>query len=205
MGSTLPYHPFSGSTIVNQVANGALAGGMVMHIFAAILAFFSSFFLIRYKLAVAKREERRVEVSSREKQEPDPDLELGTRSRARSRGTQEAQAQAASPDTPESAMTDPGIPAIFSSNPHVEQVGPFKRGQPPTHLLEHCHTLCMWLAAGGFVLALVGVGCFAWSRLARSGSIFASGCLLVCCVSSLVAFFWPASSAHSEKGSAQFK
>ena len=188
VGSTLPEGVLN-STYVNQIANAALAGGMVMHIFAAILAFFSAFFLIRYKLTIAKQEERRVESEAVGSDHPSArlhprDLELGD-------VESEHHALASSPEE------DPGMPAIFSSDPHLEQVGPFRRGKPPTHLLEHCHTLCMWLAAGGFVLALIGVGGFAWSRLARSGSVFALGCLLVCVVASLTAFFWPASSAHT--------
>ncbi len=52
---------------------------------------------------------------------------------------------------------DPGIPKILSSNPHLEEVGPFKRWEPPTHLLDHCHTLCLWLAMMGFSLSFAGV------------------------------------------------
>ncbi len=37
------------------IANAALAGALVMHVFAAILSFLAAFFLIRYKLAVAKQ------------------------------------------------------------------------------------------------------------------------------------------------------
>ncbi|TCD66744.1 hypothetical protein EIP91_000985 [Steccherinum ochraceum] len=71
---------------------------------------------------------------------------------------------------------------IFSTNPHLEPIGPFRRGHPPTHLLENCHTLCMWLAAVGFVLALAGVVCFTWALLPGSVSIFASTCMGVCLI-----------------------
>ena len=164
VGSTLPVNP-TRSTYVNQIANAALTGALIMHVFAAILSFLAAFFLIRYKLAVAKQQ----------------DVESGMA------------------ETRQSSM-DPGMPKIFSSNPHLEQVGPFRRGEPPTHLLDHCHTLCMWLAMMGFVLSFAGLICFTWSRLAWSGAIFASGCVIVCFVLSLLAFFWPASSAHRRRG-----
>ena len=164
VGSTLPVNP-TRSTYVNQIANAALTGALVMHVFAAILSFLAAFFLIRYKLAVAKQQD--VESGMAETRQP---------------------------------SMDPGMPKIFSSNPHLEQVGPFRRGEPPTHLLDHCHTLCMWLAMMGFVLSFAGLICFTWSRLAWSGAIFASGCVIVCFVLSLLAFFWPASSAHRRRG-----
>ena len=185
---------------------------MVMHVFAAIMSFFAAFFLIRYQLAVAKQEERRVESECKPSESdlesgagPGPPRQTstlaGTGGGGASRDAERARSDDGDDndgDSParESTLTDPGMPAIFSSNPHLEQVGPFRRGQPPTGMLEHCHTLCMGLAAAGFVLALVGVGCLGWSRLALSGSAFASGCLGVCCVASLAAFFWPRSSAH---------
>ena len=89
--------------------------------------------------------------------------------------------------------------SVWSSNPHLEQVGPFRRGQPPTHLLDHCHSLCMGLSAVGFVLAITGVMCFAWSRLPPSSGIFASVCCAACVVSGVAAIFWPAGSMHSRK------
>lgn len=181
---------------VDQIANAALCGALMVHAFAAILSFIAAFFLIRYKLAVATREERKVE--------------SGLASSATNSKTAMSRVARTSTDTGNSAAggeTGGGTgaascessiasPPIWSSNPHVETVGPFRRGQPPTHLLEHCHSLCMWLAVVGFALALVGVICFAWSRLALSGGVFASVCMAVCLVTSVAAIFWPASSAH---------
>lgn len=155
---------------IDQAANAALAGAMVVHVFAAIVSFFAAFFLIRYKLSMAKREERKVELGHIH---PHEDLQ--------NRGV-----------TIETSSNS----SVWSSNPHLEQVGPFRRGQPPTHLLDHCHSLCMWLSAVGFVLAMVGVMCFVWSRLSKSASIFASVCVGVCLVSGVGAIFWPASSIH---------
>ena len=149
--------------MIDQAANAALAGALVIHVFAAIISFLAAFFLIRYKLSAAKREERKFEVA------------VGN-----------------GPGTVSSS-------SVWSSNPHLEQVGPFRRGQPPTHLLDHCHSLCMGLSAVGFVLAITGVMCFAWSRLPPSSGIFASVCCAACVVSGVAAVFWPAGSMHRRK------
>lgn len=65
-------------------------------------------------------------------------------------------------------------PPIFHADPHLETVGPFAMLQPPTHLLSRCHALCIWLSALGFVLAIMGIGCFAWSRQTSGVAIFTS-------------------------------
>ncbi|PIL33519.1 hypothetical protein GSI_04142 [Ganoderma sinense ZZ0214-1] len=158
IGTTTPNDPTADS-MIDQAANAALAGALVIHVFAAIISFLAAFFLIRYKLSVAKREERKIEGG------------VGTVSSS----------------------------SVWSANPHLEQVGPFRRGTPPTHLLDHCHSLCMWLSAIGFALAIAGVMCFAWSRLALSASIFASVCCAACLVSGVAVVFWPASSMHKTK------
>ncbi|TCD66745.1 hypothetical protein EIP91_000986 [Steccherinum ochraceum] len=145
LGITVPDDSSSVNAVV-QAANAGLAGALVIHVFAAILSFFAAFFLIRYRLREAKREEHKVEEATK------------------------------------SDTTVHQDNHIFSSNPHLEPFGPFRRGLPPTHLLENCHTLCMWLSAVGFVLALVGVLCFAWARMPRSVSIFASTCMWLCLV-----------------------
>ncbi|KAI0795154.1 hypothetical protein C8Q75DRAFT_531374 [Abortiporus biennis] len=82
---------------------------------------------------------------------------------------------------------DIGSRPIVSTNPHLETVGFFRRGQPPFRFLEYCHSLCMWLAAIGFILALCGVICFAWARFPKSVSIFASVCAGVCSLLSAIA------------------
>ncbi|OCH90610.1 hypothetical protein OBBRIDRAFT_793166 [Obba rivulosa] len=138
---------------IEQTANATLAGALVVHVFAAILSFLAAFFLIRYRLREVTREEVKIE-------------------------------SGITPISSHSQLADGAKTsgAIWSSRPQLEAVGPFRRGTPPTHLLDHCHTLCMWLAAVGFVLAMAGVLCFAWARLPRSGSIFASVCMGICCV-----------------------
>lgn len=153
LGTTMPDDP-KNDPVIDQIANAALTGALVVHVFAAIISFVAAFFLIRYKLSAAKREEFEVE----------------------------------------SGCAHAATPAPLDR--HLEQVGPFRRGQPPTHLLDHCHSLSMWLAAAGFVLALAGVLCATWARFALSSSVFATVCVVVCAVSGIAAFFWPASSAY---------
>ncbi|KAI0718973.1 hypothetical protein C8T65DRAFT_737000 [Cerioporus squamosus] len=170
-------------TTASQLANATLTGALVVHVFAAILSFLAAFFLIRYKLTVAKREERKVESGL---------AGSATNVHPNGSGSGSGTADANASCTTTASSTQP----IWSSNPHLEQVGPFRRGQPPTHLLDHLHSVCMWLSIVGFVLALAGVLCFAWSRLALSGGVFASVCMVVCLVTGVAAVFWPASSAH---------
>ncbi|RPD63977.1 hypothetical protein L227DRAFT_367784 [Lentinus tigrinus ALCF2SS1-6] len=175
----------TGEPAASQLANATLTGALVVHVFAAILSFLAAFFLIRYKLTAAKREERKVESGLASSATNSPPNGSGTGT-----GTGIVDADASRSSTASSNQP------IWSSNPHLEQVGPFRRGQPPTHLLDHLHSVCMWLSIVGFVLALVGVLCFAWSRLALSGGVFASICMATCLITGVVAFFWPASSAH---------
>ncbi|KAI0743740.1 hypothetical protein C8Q80DRAFT_1272388 [Daedaleopsis nitida] len=184
LGSTAPGEDDRKSEpLASQIANAALTGALVVHVFAAILSFLAAFFLIRYKLTAAKREERKVESgladSAANAHSADNDPHGSADNNASRRTTASSASQ-----------------PIWSSNPHLEQVGPFRRGLPPTHLLDHCHSLCMWLSVVGFVLALAGVLGFSWSKLSLSGGVFASICIAVCLVTSVAAVFWPASSAH---------
>ncbi|KAH9912517.1 uncharacterized protein B0H18DRAFT_1053505, partial [Fomitopsis serialis] len=70
---------------------------------------------------------------------------------------------------------------LWTTSPHLEQCGPFRSASgPPTHLIQHCHTLCMWFSIIGFMLALAGGLCYAWARLPQSASIVASVSLGIC-------------------------
>ncbi|KAH9935225.1 uncharacterized protein BXZ73DRAFT_89555 [Epithele typhae] len=154
IGSTVPDNPGSDPRI-NQAANAALVGALVIHTSAAIISFLAAFFLIRFKLSVAKREERRAE-----------------------------------------GLNSTTTSSVQSNNWYLEQTGPLRRGAAPTHLLDFCHSLCMWLSAIGFILALAGIVCFAWSRLSTNAAVFASVCTAGCVVSGVVAMLWPASGPH---------
>ncbi|KAH9834115.1 uncharacterized protein C8Q71DRAFT_771196 [Rhodofomes roseus] len=138
---TTPADDNSPETRIRATANAILAGALVIHLCAAIISFLAAFFLVRYRLKEATKEEIKIETGITPASSH-PDLKTG----------------------------------IWSTNPHLEEMGPF-RGGPPTRLLEHLHTLCMWLALVGFALALAGALCYTWARLSLSASVFATACL----------------------------
>jgi len=74
----------------------------------------------------------------------------------------------------------PDLPSPFSSNPRMVQTYFGGRTKPPVHLLERLHALCTWCALNGFVLAFVGIVCYAWAWHVRSVGIFTSACLASC-------------------------
>ncbi|KAL1746645.1 hypothetical protein HDZ31DRAFT_81033 [Schizophyllum fasciatum] len=84
-------------------------------------------------------------------------------------------------------------PPIFHADPHLEQVGPFAMLQPPTHLLSRCHALCLWLSALGFVLAIMGIACFSWSRTTTGVAIFTTALIGGSALASGLVFLYPSS------------
>jgi len=151
LSSTLPDDKTNASAIT-KVTNAGLSGALVVHVYASIISFLGAFFLVRYKVREAVKQELKVE---------------------------------GAPLTPSSTFSS-SRPGIFSRNPHLVQMGPFAESIPPINLLRHCHTLCIWLAAIGFVLALMGVICFSWQRLPFSVSVFSSVCGGACFVASCI-------------------
>lgn len=121
-----------------------------MHVFAAIVSFFSAFFLIRNKLALAKQVPK--------------DVEQGASHAA---GDQNARSSSHSPDA------DDGSKAACDIFVHTSHRRTCLIGSP--RLVSSSR----WQA----------VVCFAWSRLALRSAIFASGCMGVCLLTSLAAFF----------------
>ena len=110
------------------------------------------------------------------------DLEL--RQTLTSNGAQSMMHQSVKYDTATSALGRnkkfglyPVEPPIFSANPHIEQVVPFLSNVSSHRLLSRTHALCVFLAAAGFILAIVGILCYAWALQPRVVSIFASACL----------------------------
>ena len=83
-----------------------------------------------------------------------------------------------------------GDKVIWSTNPRLEQVGPFQ-GSPPTELLARCHYLCVFLSFVGFLLALVGAILFTWDKLPRSVSISTTIATILCLVAALLIIFFP--------------
>ena len=137
--------------------------------FSATVSFIGAFFLVRYRVREASREEYKVEKK----------LEDSGNSNTNSDAT---------PKAPSEETEHP----LFYANPRIEEVGPFRRGKPPTKLLEHCHTLCMVLAAIGFILAKVGVMCYVWASLPVSAWIVGTTFMGLCIIGFLCAVVLPA-------------
>ena len=78
-----------------------------------------------------------------------------------------------------------GGKVIWSTNPRLEQFGPFQ-GPPPTELLARCHSLCVILSFLGFLLALVGSILFTWDKLPRSIGISISIATILCMVAAIL-------------------
>ncbi|KAF9228444.1 hypothetical protein BS17DRAFT_339001 [Gyrodon lividus] len=187
--------PLSQEDLANSTlnaSNASLLGALIMHAYAAVLSFLAAFMLVRYKLQEATREELEVEGiklvnsplggSVRVK-----DIERDLNGLEGPR-TVSIDAQPTSPNS-ERARTMkltaelqmrrdsyPVEPPIISTNPHIEWVGPFV-SKTSSHLLNRIHALCVALASIGFVLAIVGILCYAWALHPPAVSIFTSACL----------------------------
>ncbi|KAI0691911.1 hypothetical protein BC835DRAFT_94807 [Cytidiella melzeri] len=146
---------------ITQVSLVALSSALFVHTFAAILSFIAAFFLVRFRVHEAQHEEVKAE--------------LGVDSR---KPTSQCASAAVNKDGDGTATSDyvlaNGGGGIYSTNPHLEQVGPFRAHEPPILLLDHCHLLCMFLSMMGFVLAVLGIMCYVWARLPVSSRIVTS-------------------------------
>lgn len=153
----------SSDTKISRISSASVAtlsSALVIHSFAAILSFVAAFFLVRFRVHEASRQEHKAEHK----------LEAG------------AHRDTKSPSAP---------PGIWSSNPRLEQVGPLRRGSPPTHLLESCHTLCMVLAAVGFVLAMAGILCYVWACLPTSSIVLSTVAITLSLLAATAALVLP--------------
>ncbi|KAF5393460.1 hypothetical protein D9757_000479 [Collybiopsis confluens] len=183
----------------SKAANAGFMASLVLHLWASFVSFFASFFLVRFKVQEAKREERQAEAGH-----PNSTPHVPT-SLEKSAHNLTHSPESASPksmshprnssevengyDTLTSEKTrrrrnpSPGpAPALWSANPQLVQCGPFQR-QPPVNLLSRCHTLCLVATALGFILAMVGVLCYAWSAQARSVAIITTASIGLCLLS----------------------
>jgi len=168
---------------IEQAANATFLGALVLHASSAIVSFLGAFFLINYKVHEARKEEFRVEGGVIV--EPLADVEkppVVTRVHTFASNTD--------PLPGPIAVNELGDPPVWSTNPHLIQVGPFHR-QPPTNVLERCHSLSVFLASVGFALAMTGIGCFAWARHARSASIFCTVWIAISVTLSVGSFIVP--------------
>src|ERR1700691_4932501 len=147
---------------------------MNIHDRTAIVSFLASFVLVRYKLIEAKKEELKVEGITRS------DLVTSPTSIKHHRDVE----MTADPNHRHSPPRDSTTgELIYSCDPRLEQVGPFSLKQPPTALLSRCHSLCIYLAALGFILALMGILCYAWAVQPLSVAAFSSGVMALCLIS----------------------
>jgi len=163
--------------IVGQVTNVCFMCALVVHAFASVISFLGAFYLIRYKLEVAERDEEEVEhemIDSPISISSDPIKRVSSTSQSSGlrNTTNEARGRV-------TVKTDPGAPIIWSSNPRLVQVGPF-RTKAPIELLSRCHSLCVLLTFLGFLLAIMGLMTFSWDRLPLSIGVGASVALGFC-------------------------
>jgi len=144
---------------------------------AAIISFLASFVLVRYKLKEAKKEELKAE-----------GITVASPTSIK-RGDVEKTADHSRRHSPSRDSTTGQV--IYSCNPRLEQVGPFSSSkEPPTALLSRCHSLCIFLAALGFILALAGILCYAWAVQPLSVAVFSSGVMGLCLISGALFLKW---------------
>ena len=168
--------------------------------YSAIISFLAAFLLVRYKLRVANIEE--AEAEKPPKTVVDSPISMSAEDAER------AELQRRGYNSEHQTDPIPGIirlasplgpKPIYSSNPHLVQVGLFE-GHPPTHLLGRCHALCVVLTVAGFALVLMGILCFAWDRLPLSVSISSSVFMVLCLLAGLFIWMQP----EPEEGTSSF-
>lgn len=188
---TAPGGPGDDYPVILQVANASFLGATVLHSWAgtyflqcanvagalinfcaAIVSFLAAFVLVRYKLKEATKEEHKAEASgkggmvSNGPMSHSPDTEKNTDAHNKSR-----------------RITSE--PAVHSCDPRLEQYGPFNR-QPPIHLLERCHTICMTSATVGFVLGLLAFVAYSWNSQGTAVGAFTSTIMALCLTGTLL-------------------
>jgi len=167
---TIPSRTDPALSIAGQVANIGLISALVIHGHSAVISFLGAFCLIRYKLDVAQKDEEKIEKQLFNS----PTSYDSDKVRGRVRV-----------NSPLS-----GDQIIWSTNPHLVQVGPFQ-GPPPSLLLARCHFLCVILSFIGLVLALMGAISMAWDRLPLIVSIFPIIWTSLCLLSALMILIIP--------------
>ncbi|KAJ3901671.1 hypothetical protein F5879DRAFT_311620 [Lentinula edodes] len=203
---TMPDDP-TNSSKWSQAANAGFMASLVLHLHASFVSFFASFFLVRFKVQEAKREEREVEAADSSLQHVPTSkgstiLEMAAHNITRSpttspRSTVSIGNGAFPPEKGNASTPKTQIPSIWSANPQLVQTGPFQR-QPPINLLSRCHTLCLVITALGFILAMVGVLCYAWDGQSTSVAIITSASICLCLLS-CICIVLPQQSAPSSR------
>ncbi|KAG6377889.1 hypothetical protein JVT61DRAFT_14676 [Boletus reticuloceps] len=183
--NTKPLSSVEFERIVLKVANATLLGALVFHVYASVLSFLGAFLLISYKLKEARREEMMAEgvpitnspvedfvIKDVEWGAIDPVLQKTLTSNDAHKSTNYN-----TTTIPERNGVRPAEQPVFSADPHIEQVVPYLPHASSHRLLCRTHGLCVFLAAVGFILAIIGILCYAWAFQPASVSIFASVCL----------------------------
>jgi len=147
-----------------QIANATFLGGLIIHVFSALIAFLASFLLIDYRIHETETEIPKDVPSNKEKSEK----HHGHHGHHGHRGHHVRSASLTQDIPPRSA------------NPHVVYVGPFSKQKPPLQLLGKCNSLCLTLSSTGLLLTFIGACSYAWTAFDRSVSIFASICIVLC-------------------------
>lgn len=132
----------------------------------AIVSFVAAFFLVRFRVHEATHEEVKIQQGGISPKSTHDDSGNGN----------------GAPDVD---------PPIYSTDPHLEQVGPFRRHEPPILLLDHCHLISMLLSLFGFALAMLGVMCYIWARLPLSARVVATAFVGAGILMALAAVFSP--------------
>ncbi|KIK67552.1 hypothetical protein GYMLUDRAFT_37707 [Collybiopsis luxurians FD-317 M1] len=203
----------------SRASNAGFMASLVLHLWASFVSFFASFFLVRFKVQEAKREERQVEAANPSSMQHVPTTKgsaildaaahtlthspktaspKSTMSARNGNASENGYATLTNEKTPPPLARSSPIPnPIWSANPQLVQCGPFQR-QPPVNLLSRCHTLCLIATALGFILAMVGVLCYAWAAQARSVAIITTVSIGLCLLSCIF-IITPQSNQPSER------
>ena len=207
--NTKPDNLDSPESTILRIANAALLGSLVLHVYActryfcysssitshsyvAILSFLGAFLLISYKLQEAKREEMIMEGAAMVNwpfgDSIIRDIERDAVESALPRSltpisTQSGLHNSVNSGTTTSTLQRSGTNGlnvvkspVFSANPHIERVASFASNLTSHRVLNRTHTVCVFLAVVGFVLAIIDILCYSWALAPKSVGIFTSAC-----------------------------
>ncbi|THU96891.1 hypothetical protein K435DRAFT_858149 [Dendrothele bispora CBS 962.96] len=198
-------------TVLDQISNATFLSALVLHLHASFVSFVAAFFLIRFKVREAKREEAKVEgqgngtsthgqagpsskgsllIDMAAKHVTQSPTTASTRSNSHSSHSfnighkKEQDGEQEKAPNPSHHDREPSPPPVWSANPRLVQVGPFQR-QPPIILLSRCHSLCVLFATVGFVLAMIGIVTYSWAQQTKAVGAVTTGFLGLCMFSGL--------------------
>ncbi|KAF9268572.1 hypothetical protein L218DRAFT_994420 [Marasmius fiardii PR-910] len=174
-------------SLLIDVSNACLISALIIHLHASFISFVGAFFLVRFKVKEAKREENKIEgIHPAEPSKGSVVLDMAAKQITNSPET----------GSQTSATQNTTIqPPVWSANPQLVQVGPFLR-QPPIDLLSRCHFLCILCTVFGFSLAICGILCLAWARHPVGVRIAVTSALGVCLASGFAAVFTKFDDSH---------